>query len=475
MIRRLWRAAACALSVCTLVAGWPAAAQTAPVAQVWMTSADAGRRLERQADLPSPAPAGPDAEQIEVDADRPRQKIVGFGAAISDASAHLLQSGLAPEARRALYAELFSTQGIGLSFVRVPIGASDFSQHHYSLNDVPPGKSDPRLRKFSLAPALTEQIPALRAALAANPGLTIMASPWSAPAWMKDSRSLIKGRLRPDAYAPFAAYLTRYVREMAKVGVPIHYLSVQNEPDFEPADYPGMRFDPGARARFVGVHLGPMLARRHPEVRILDYDHNWDRPQDPLATLADPAASRYISGVAWHCYGGEVEAMSAVTATYPDKDSFITECSGGDWAPDWGGTLGWMIDKLIITPSRLGSRGTLLWNLALDENHGPHLGGCGNCRAVVTIDSKTGAITRNVEYYVLAHASRFVRPGARRIESTPGRLTRNAVFRNQDGSRVALLYNPGKEPVQASLRDGASRFTVTLPGGEVATLVWGGG
>ncbi len=312
----------------------------------------------------------------------------------------------------------------------------------------------------------------MKAARAKNPGIVLMASPWSAPGWMKTSGSLITGKLAQEHYPHFAAYFSRYLAEMERQGLPVSYLTIQNEPHFEPKDYPGMRVDPAARAEFIGKHLGPLLERRGQQSRILDWDHNWEEPDAPRPVLSDPAASRYVSGVAWHCYGGDVSAQGAMHDAFPAKDSFFTECSGGAWAPGWGDTLGWMTSQLIIGTTRNWSRGSLLWNLALDENSGPHKGGCGNCRGVVTIDSRTGAVTRNVEYYVLGHASRFVQRGAVRIASDQKSGIANVTWANPDGSIVLLAYNSTKESARLLVREGAIGFTTTMPPGEVSTFVW---
>lgn len=450
----------------------PAANLGATVA-VWATSADQTRKLTRLEDLPlGPAQSG-GSGAIVIGSAPLGPPIVGFGAAMTDASADLFQTALRPDRRRALFTELFGRQGIGISFVRVPIGASDFSAEHYSLDDMPPGERDPDLRRFSMARPLARQIPALRAARSVNPNLTLMASPWSAPGWMKTTDSLIKGRLRPEAYAAYAHYFVRYLDAMAKAGLPVAYVSMQNEPDFEPADYPGMRVSAAERAAFFAGHLGPALAARRQRTAILDWDHNWDHPEQPLAVLADPGAARYVAGVAWHCYGGSPEVMAQVKAAHPDKDLFFTECSGGQWAPDWAGTLGWMTDNLIIAPARAGGRGSLLWNLALDQNAGPHRGGCGNCRGVVTIDRASGGVTRNVEYYVLGQASKFARPGARLIasEGGPGELS-HVAFRNPDGSTALLIHNRAKVALSVQVNSAAGNFAASLPAGEVATFVW---
>ena len=410
---------------------------------------------------------------IAVDDTAVYQEMVGFGAAITDASASLI-NGLPPERREALLRDLFDADsGIGLSFARLTIGASDFSPGHYSFDDMPPGERDPALARFSIEPDRRDRIPVVRRALAINPQLKIMASPWSAPGWMKTSGSLIKGTLWPNAYGPFAQYLLRYALAYDSLGVPIYALTVQNEPHFEPSNYPGMRLDPSDRARFIGRYLGPLFERQRISTLILDWDHNWDEPDSPLRVLGDSVARRYIAGVAWHCYGGDVSAQTKVHDAYPAKDAYFTECSGGDWAPSFADNLVWNVRTLIIGATRNWARGVLLWNLALDEQHGPHKGGCGNCRGVVTIDSRSGAVTRNVEYYALAHASRFVQPGARRIGSSSGVAGLESVaFRNPDGSRVLIAVNTATAEQRFAVQWADSRVIYGLPARAVATLRW---
>lgn len=454
-------------------AGNPAAVPGA--VQAWVTTGDQSRLLSRGHDAVFGA-ATPAAIVIEVDPATRYQTMTGFGASITDASAILIHDRLGAAQREALMQELFGRApgiGIGLSFTRLTIGASDFSPSHYSFNDLPPGRSDPELRNFSIEPNRAAVLPVVQQALAINPELKVMASPWSAPGWMKSTDSLIKGTLKPEAFAPFAQYLSRYVSAYRAEGVPIFALTIQNEPHFEPPDYPGMRLDPAKRAVFIGDHLGPVLARQNPGTLIFDWDHNWDEPASPAAVLADPTAARYISGVAWHCYAGDVKVQSELHDRYPDKDTWFTECSGGGWAPKWADSLQFFTRTLVIGSTRGWAKGVLLWNLALDENHGPRLGGCKDCRGVVAIDSKTGAVTRNAEYYALAHASRFVRPGARRIASTSGMGGLDTVaFRNTDGGIALLVANPAASARAFSVRLGTSAFAYTLPASSVATFVW---
>lgn len=443
-----------------------------PSAGMWLTTADESLKLAEQP-LVQPAGAASGSEAVTIDPSRRFQQMHGFGASMTDASAELF-SRLPEEKRKALMAELFGREngGLGLSFTRLTVGASDFSRTHYSYDDTPGNQPDPGLDHFSIEPARRYVLPRTREALEINPQLLVMISPWSAPAWMKTSKSLIKGELEPRYYDAFARYMARTVEEFGREGVPVSMLTIQNEPDFEPEDYPGMRINPPERAEIIGRHVGPLFRSRGLKTQILDYDHNWDNPEMPLEVLADPVARSYIAGVAWHCYEGDVPAQSVVRDAYPDKDVWFTECSGGEWGPKFGETLGWMTDKLIIGAANHWARGTLLWNLALDPAHGPHKGGCGNCRGVVTIDPATGNVTRNVEYYVLGHASRFILPGAFRVAATrQAEGIEAAAFVNPDGSRVAILHRAsGEGPVTLAL-DGLS-YSVAIPQGAVATLRW---
>lgn len=455
--------------------------------EVWLTTGDQRHLLEAQPSIHwGSASTGttPSTPTIEIDPSRAYQEMIGFGAAMTDASAHLFQR--LPEAvRERVLQDLFGragvsgtntpVTGIGLSFVRVPMGASDFSMRHYTYDDVPSGDTDSTLRHFSIEPDRAEKLPLLRRALAINPQLKVMASPWSAPAWMKTTDSLIKGTLQPVFYDSFANYFARFIRAYEAAGVPIFAISLQNEPAFEPDNYPGMRLDPPARARVVANHMGPLFARQGIRTRILDWDHNWDQPQQPLDVLGDTAARKYVQGVAWHCYGGDVSAQSTVHDRYPDKDVYFTECSGGEWSPRFDENLKWTVNTLIIGATRNWARGVLLWNLALDEKYGPHLGGCANCRGVLTVDSAKATYYRNVEFYALAHASRFVLPEARRIESTGGDSTLTHVaFRNPgNGGVAAIVLNSADVPKVFVLRLGTKSFSYDLPATSVATFLIG--
>lgn len=455
----------------TLVAAAAGLANAAPV-RAWLTTPDQ-QHLLAPSSVSAPAPRADGV--IRVDPKRQYQRIAGFGAAITEASAWLIRHGMKPAERDALMKELFTREGNGLGFelTRLTIGASDFSRRHYSLDDMPPGQTDPELRHFSLDPERADVIPAVKQVLALNPRLQVMASPWSAPGWMKTTDSLVQGQLRPEFYGAFARYMVRYVEAMGAEGVPIFALTLQNEPHFEPPDYPGMRMPPRTRAAVVGQHLGPLLKAKGLNTQILEWDHNWDEPWSPLSMLSDATARKYVSGVAWHCYAGDVSAQSQVAQHYPELDVWFTECSGGEWKTQWAETLPWLMRHLVIGSTRHGARGVLMWNLALDPKFGPHLGGCKDCRGVVTIDPATGQVTRNMEYYAFGHASRFVHQGARRVDSAgevPG--LDHVAFTNPDGSTVVVVSNSAAQPRRFTVQAPGQRVGYTLPAGSVVTLVW---
>lgn len=459
-----------------MVATLPALASPPPshvAIESWVTSADGTRRLSPGASVlfgTGPAPE----RVIEVDATRRYQAWAGVGAAITDATAITLTRALEPAARTSLLRELFGRgEGLGLSLTRIAIGASDFSASHYSLDDPPGGGADPGLAAFDLHAGGAPLIPILVEARALNPQLKVFAATWSAPAWMKDTGSLIRGHLRPEAYEAFARYLKRTADAYAATGVPLYGLTLQNEPGFEPPDYPGMRVEAEARATLFSHHVGPAFAGDPAAPRLYDWDHNWDRPASPLAVLADPAAAATLSGVAWHCYYGPIAAQSEVHDQHPDKEAWMTECAGGGWSPKFDVALRFFAGTVMIDGARHWSRGAILWNLVLDETHGPHLGGCRDCRGVVTVDSASGAVTRNVEYYALGHFSRFVRPGAVRIDSTsfPGTLRTVAFLNIDDGSEVLIVCNDGEE-VEFGIRADGELARYRLPAGSVATLRW---
>ncbi len=402
------------------------------------------------------------------------QEMDGFGASLTESSAWLLSQKLTPPQRTALLKQLFDPkQGIGLAILRQPMGSSDFSLADYSYDDVPPGESDPEMKHFTIDRDRQYILPVLREALAVNPKLKIIASPWSPPGWMKTSGSMIGGTLLPSSFAPLARYFVRFVQSYEAAGVPIFAVTPQNEPRNIPSDYPGMGMTAEEQTVFIREHLGPAFRDAHLKTKIMAFDHNWDLIDFPEKLLSDSKAAEFSAGTATHCYGGGPDAQTKLHDHFPTKGIWLTECSGGEWQK---GNLLVAQANLIIETTRNWGESIVLWNLALDQNHAPHLGGCTNCRGVVTIDhSKSPAtVTPTVDFAALAHASNFVAPGALRIDSIASEESplKHVAFRNSDGSIVLLALNPSESAMTFSIAWQSQYATYTLQPGAVVTFHW---
>lgn len=445
---------------------------TGQTVEAWLTTTDQQSLLKAQSPI-ALYPSVGTANAIQVDPNVRYQNIEGFGASITDATAYLIQHALGPTQRAKLMTDLFGATGNHFGMTRVTLGASDFSSTHYSYDDLPAGQADPELRSFSIAPAQTDVLPTLRAARALNPELKVMGTPWSPPGWMKTTKSLIGGTLAADSYHVFGAYLARTAKAFADAGVPLDYMSMQNEPAYAATDYPGMLLTPEQRADLLANHVGPQLAAAAPNTRLLELDHNWDLNPQALQVLSDPSAAQYAKGVAFHCYGGDVSQQSIVHDRFPDKEVFFTECVGSATALNWGANLGYDMRNLIIGATRNWARGVIFFNAALDTTSGPHKGGCLTCTGVVTVEPLTGTYSKNVQYYSLGHLSRYVQRGAVRIGSTEVVDTVLSVaFANPDGTLVLVAYNPDGIDHDPIVTSPAGSFKFHLPAGAAVTFRW---
>ncbi|MFE6286616.1 RICIN domain-containing protein [Streptomyces sp. NPDC057877] len=467
---RLPRAATAALALTLAVTGLGltggGTAQAAdPVAEVWITTPDGARRLSSDGGVPFTG--SPQAVDIRVDANTRGQRFTGAGASVTGASAHLIQQ-LPQDRRGDLVRSLFSTagDGIGLTYLRQPLGSTDFdaTDNPYSYEDTP--------GQFSIDRDRAEIIPVLKQALGVNPSIRFMGSPWSPPAWMKTGNSLNGGSLRPENYGSYADYLVRTIQAYRQEGITLADLTVQNEPEFA-TSYPSMSMTSAQQADFLKV-LDPKLTAAGLATNILAYDHNWDHPTYPLDVFSRTLGINRVIGAAFHCYGGQPSAQQQVVNA--GKRVFFTECSGTDSgtpAATFADSLRWQAENLVVQNMRNGGETVLTWNLALDQNGGPHQGHCANrCNGVVEIAN--GNVTRGAEYYSLGHLSKFVRPGATRIGSTSqgGGGVQNVVWQNPDGSRVAYVVNTASSAQRFSLTDNGRSLVHTLPAGAVATFVW---
>jgi glucosylceramidase len=411
---------------------------------------------------------------ITVDDTRKYQQMDGFGASLTDSSAWLLSHKLTDQQRNEVLEKLFSpTKGIGLSVLRQPMGASDFAIEDYSYDDLPGSQTDPDLRKFTIDRDRAYIIPILREALALNRNLKIIASPWSPPGWMKTSGSMIQGSLLPSAYSPLANYFVKFVQSYEAAGIPIYAVTIQNEPLNIPNNYPGLGMTAVEQSVFLRDHLGPQFHDAGIKSKILIFDHNWDLIDFPIKVLSDPRAASAAAGIAIHCYGGSVTAQTELHERFPNKDIWLTECSGGDWQK---GKLLEEQMRLIIGATRNWAKSVVLWNLALNQNHEPYLGGCTTCRGVITVNdaASPAQVIETVDFTALGHASKFVQPGAYRIESNSfgqGSLE-DVAFQNPDGSIVLLVLNGGGSIMKFDISWRGTYASATLAPGVVATFRW---
>lgn len=457
--------------LCLFSLGWMiAAAATAQTVSTWLTDADRGILFEQQAPV-SFVKSNKDSNLIIIDPLTRYQSIDGFGFALTGGSAQHIRH-MSAGARAALLQELFSRKekGIGTSYLRVSIGASDLNDHVFSYDDLGPGQTDTDLVHFDLGPDKDDVIPVLKEILAINPRIKILASPWSPPTWMKDNHDTRGGSLLPAYYEAYAHYFVRYIQAMASYGIRINAITVQNEP-LHPGNNPSLLMLPAQQGEFVKNHLGPAFRRSGIRTKIIIYDHNADRPDYPMSILSDSAAARYIDGSAFHLYGGDISALSTVHNAFPNKNLYFTEQWVG--APgNYKRDIGEHIDKLIVGATRNWCRNVIEWNLAADPYNQPHTdrGGCDRCLGAVTIDGDS--VKRNPAYYIIAHAAKWVVPGSIRLATDSSETLPNVAFATPEGKTVLIVLNKSRQAQSFSIGMGRRRAAMTLAAGAVATYVW---
>jgi glucosylceramidase len=381
------------------------------------------------------------------------QTMDGFGFALTGGSAQLLMRMGAPQ-RTALLRELFTIggDGIGVSYLRVTIGASDMNEHVFSYDDLPVGETDVDMAKFSLGPDRADVIPVLKEILAIRPGIKILGSPWSAPAWMKTNDDVKGGELKRECYDAFAKYFVKYVEGMRAEGISIDAITVENEP-LNPKNTPSMVMFAPEQDAFIAKLLGPAFEKAGIRTKILLYDHNPDVPSYPLSILRDPAANKSVDGTAFHLYGGETSVLTQVHNSYPKKNLYMTEQSVTEWRGEGRLGIAEPVRQVMIGSTRNWSRNVLLWNLAADPQNGPHTnnGGCTGCSGAITLDGDS--VTKNVAYYVVEHFSRFVPPDSVRVASL-------------------VISNTGNFPKPFAVKYHGKVFQTALPAESVGTYVW---
>jgi glucosylceramidase len=445
-------------------------------AQVWATAGDQSKLLTKEEDISIIALGTADVPTITLSPSQKRQEVEGFGAALTGSSAYLINKKMSGGQRVAILSDLFDPQvGIGITYLRMTIGASDFSLSDYTYNDMPSGQSDNSLTNFSIAKDKEDVVPIFKQIISIVPQLKIMGSPWSPPAWMKTNESLKGGKLKTSAYDAYARYFVKYINAYKAEGIAIDAITPQNEPLYFTAGYPCMDMPASEQLEFIKSNLGPTFKTENINTKIITYDHNWDNTSYPIAILNDATARTFVAGSAFHAYAGNVSAMSTVHDAHPDKDLYFTEISGGAWATNFSDNLQYNVNTIFIGTMKNWSKTALLWNLALDESNGPKNNGCQNCRGVVTINSASGVVTKNVEYYALGHFSKFIRPGAFRISSTAfdsATKLNHVAFINADDSKVLVVSNADSAAKSFVVKIGDVQFSYTIKATSIVTIVW---
>ena len=405
---------------------------------------------------------------IKVDPDVTYQEIDGFGFSLTGGSALHLNNMSSTE-RSKLLKDIFSLGGIGVSYLRISIGASDLDAEVFSYNDLQPGQTDINLTQFSINKDKENLIPVLKEILAINPDIKIMGSPWSAPIWMKDNNNSIGGSLKPEYYETYANYFVKYIKAYQLEGISIDAITIQNEP-LHDGNNPSMYMEAKDQAEFTKKHLGPNFEANGIKTKIIVWDHNADRPSYPISIFNDAEANKYIDGSAFHLYNGDINNLSSVHNTFPDKNLYFTE----QWVganSNFKDNLIWHTRELIVGATRNWCKTVLEWNLASNSKLEPHTpGGCTECLGALTINGNE--VIKNDAYYIIAHASKLVRPGSVRIKSNYINDLPNVAFKTPNNEIVVIVANNTSVDKSFNIKTLDQPITTSLKAGAVGTYVW---
>lgn len=437
----------------------------------WLTKSDQSVLLQKQEERLVFNTIANSNPTIDVDDSQKFQTIDGFGFSLTGGSVTAINK-LEKSKKAALLQELFGTKedAIGISYLRISIGASDLNEAVFSYDDRPKGETDLKLEHFNFGSDANDLIPLLKEIIAINPSIKIMGSPWSPPVWMKDNGNTKGGSLLPQYYKVYAEYFVKYIQRMSEKGITIDAITPQNEP-LHPGNNPSLLMTALMQAEFIKNNLGPAFKKANLKTKIVIYDHNCNKPEYPLTILNDPEALPFVTGSAFHLYEGDISALSTVHNAFPNKEVYFTEQytgSGSSFESD----LRWSEKNVVIGSMRNWSKNALSWGLANDEFYRPFTpGGCSTCKGALMID-KNGAIKREVGYYIIGHASKFIPDGSTRIASNLIDHLTNVAFRTSGGKTVLLVLNDGENNETFNIKYNNKWVTTTLNSGSVATYIW---
>ena len=444
-----------------LAAAWAGAA--APGVEAWLSSEDGEFALTR-VQAPRFEPVERIAkEAVVVDAGRTYQSILGLGASLEHATCYNIAR--LPEDQRAAVVERLvdPDTGIGMNLMRLCIGTSDFApQPYYTYDDLPEGATDPELEQFSIEKDRAYLLPVIRLALRKNPDLRFFASPWSPPGWMKSTGKLGGGRMLDEHFAPYARYFARYIAAYREEGVPVHAVTVQNEPHMVHPGYPTCLWRAEQQRDFIRDHLGPELRRAGLDTRIWCWDHNWNEVAFPKTVLSDAQAAQYVDGTGFHLYEGKVEAQTVLHEAFPEKHIYFTE----------GSTFRTRGAIEIIDILRNWARSYNAWVILLDHerqpNSGPH-----HASPTCIMLREDGSLDYRYDYYMYGQFMKFIPRGAVRI-GTPdcGRRFAHIAFRTPDERIVLVVANADREARAFKVAWKKTAFSTSLPARAVGTYRW---
>jgi glucosylceramidase len=435
----------------------------------WITTGDQSKLLQQQSTVNFGTNSGTNPATVTINPSTTYQTMDGFGYTLTEGSCEVI-SGMAATQQNQLLNDLYNpSTGLNASVVRISIGASDLSSSSYSYNET---SGDTNMNNFSLnGPDLTYLIPIIKKIKLINPNIKILATPWSAPRWMKTNNSWIGGSLQTQYYAAYAKYFVKYFDAMQAQGISIWGITPQNEPE-NPHNEPSMLLNSTEQKNFINNQLGPqMAAAGYGNIKIIAFDHNCDNTAYPIDVLNN---SGYVDGAAFHLYLGNISAMSTVRNATNKNVYFTEQYTGSNGS--FSGDFGWHIQNVVIGSTNNWSKTVLEWNAANNPSLGPRTpGGCNTCLGVVTVNNNTN-YTKNVAYYIIGQISRFVKPGAVRIasSSTSGSIF-SVGFKNPDGSIALVVYNSGGSSNTIKVVSGSSAFNYAVPASSAVTFNWGAG